>query len=203
MNAKKKHDLLVLNKNWVPIAIVEWKKAMSYLYKNEVHALDRDFIAYAYNDWVDFSIKNAEDYAKVHTVRYAIAIPEIIVLTKFDRLPDREIKFHRENVFHRDKFRCQYCGITFPTSQLTIDHIIPKGVGGKSNWNNVCAACKPCNNFKAMRTPEQAGMKLIHKPVKPNWLSPMTNMRGRAYICKSWTKFMDKIDVEVENMNKV
>lgn len=193
---KKPHDTLVLNKAWIPIHIISWKKGMSLIYQNHAHPLDRDYIAYSFEDWLDFSIKNGADYAKVHTVNYGIAVPEIVVLTKYDKLPARDVKFSRENVFHRDKYRCQYCGIQLHVKELTIDHIIPKAQGGRSVWTNVCACCKPCNNKKADRTPEKAGMKLIKHVVKPSWLNPITNAKGKTHICVSWKKFMDRIDLE-------
>jgi len=195
---KKLHDTLVLNKAWIPVHIISWRKGMSLIYQNNAHALDRDFIAYDFQNWLEFSTKNAHDYAKVHTVSMAIAVPEIIVLTKYDKLPTRDVKYSRENVYHRDHNKCMYCGVQFTIKEMTIDHIIPKSHGGRTTWDNVVAACKPCNNKKADRTPIQAGMKLIKQPKKPNWINPITSVRSKAHICVSWQKFMSKIDVNIE-----
>jgi 5-methylcytosine-specific restriction endonuclease McrA len=129
----------------------------------------------------------------------AIAIPEIMVLIKYNRLPTRDVKFSRENVFHRDKHTCLYCGQVFPIMSLTIDHIHPKSKGGKTTWDNVASACKPCNNYKDNKTLAEAGMKLTKKPVKPTWLNPITGSRGKAQICVSWKKFMDRIDITEED----
>lgn len=207
----KFHDTLVLNKHWIPIHVITWKKSMSLIYQESAHALDRDYINYTFKDWLEFSLKNAENYMKVHTPSLAIAVPEIIVLTKYDKLPARDVKYSRENVLHRDKYRCQYCGIkvgdqiktdivfqTLHVKDLTIDHVIPRSKGGNSTWPNVVTCCRACNSIKADRTPVQAGMRLIRNPVKPQWLNPVTNARGRTQICVSWRKFMDKIDMEME-----
>jgi 5-methylcytosine-specific restriction endonuclease McrA len=196
---KKLHDVLVLNKAWIPIHIISWKKAMCLIYQDHAHSLDNDFIAYNFEDWTKFSIKNGEDYAKVHSASLAIAIPEIITLVRYDKLPTREVKYSRENVFHRDHYKCQYCGNIFPIRDLTVDHIVPRSKGGKTIWNNIASSCKPCNNIKANRTPEEAHMRLIRKPIKPKWLNPIDNVKGKIYICKSWLKFMDRVSDNIES----
>lgn len=195
---KKLHDVLVLNKAWIPIHIVCWKKSMSLIYQDHAHSLDREFIAYDFKNWLEYSTKNADDYAKVHSANWTIAIPEIIVLTKYDKLPARDVKYSRENIFHRDHYKCQYCGQVFPAKQLTVEHVIPKHHGGKAVWNNIVSACSPCNNKKANRTPEQAHMRLLKKPTKPSWLNPLTNARGKTQICVSWKKFMDRVDEKID-----
>jgi 5-methylcytosine-specific restriction endonuclease McrA len=128
----------------------------------------------------------------------AIAIPEIIVLMKYNKLPTRDVKYSRENVFHRDHYTCQYCGNVFHVKELTVDHILPRDLGGRTLWNNITTACKPCNNKKANKTPEKAGMVLLHKPTKPQWLNPITNARGKTSICKSWLRFMDRVDDKID-----
>lgn len=188
----KTNDVLVLNRSWIPIHIVDWKKAMSLIYTENAHAICKEFLSYTYGDWINFSIK-ADDYNKVRTTSTAIAIPEIIVLTNYNSIPKRDIKFSRQTVFERDKFICQYCGQTFNVKELTMDHIIPKSQGGKSSWLNIVSCCVPCNSRKANRTPVQAGMKLIHSPQEPRWLNPITKLHGKVHICKSWNHFMDRM----------
>lgn len=192
----KFHDVLILNKHWVPVHIVDYKKVINILYQEQGHALDRDYIAYTFNDWLRFSEHNASDYAKLHSPSMTIALPEIVVLTKYDRLPQRDVKYSRENVFMRDKFKCQYCGGKFTYRELTIDHVVPKSLGGRSIWSNVVACCKPCNGTKADRRPEECGMKLIHKPVPPRWFNPLMRY-GYDHICKSWKRFMDRVETTI------
>ena len=190
----KKNDILVLNRVWVPLHIIEWKKAMSLIYTENARPLSKDFISYTYSDWLDFSIRNAEEYNKISTSNYKIAIPEIIVLTNYDNIPKREIKYSRQTVFERDRFICQYCGIEFPIKELTIDHVVPRSKGGKSTWDNSVSCCKKCNHDKSDRTLAQAGMKLIHKPIHPSWVSPMTKLSAKVHTCKSWNHFMDRVN---------
>lgn len=190
MNKHKKHDVLVLNKSYIPVHIITWQKCMSLIVQESARPLDRDFLTYTLEDWLAFSILN-DDYQKVHTVRYSIAVPEIIVLKEYNSLPTREVKYSRQTLFQRDKYQCAYCGKIFDKDKLTIDHIIPRSKGGLSSWANTVSSCKPCNYLKADRTPEQAGLKLLVKPKKPIWLSPIADIK-RNYNCKSWLKFMDR-----------
>ena len=71
-------------------------------------------------------------------------------------------------LFRRDGHLCLYCGGTFSASDLTRDHVIPQSRGGSSSWSNLVACCKPCNNAKRDRTPEEAGMPLLAVPFVPS-----------------------------------
>lgn len=189
---KKFNDVLVLNRAWCPIHIIDYKDAMRHIYLENVHSLDMEYIAYSYQDWLALSSTNTH-FRKIHTVSMAIAIPEIIVLMKYNSLPDRDVKYSRENVFTRDKMTCQYCGYTFKRSYLTIDHVVPKHLGGKSVWNNVVCACKECNSNKGGKTLKESKMKLLHKPAQPKWINPLSKANPE-HMCKSWNKFMKKMD---------
>jgi len=85
-----------------------------------------------------------------------------------------KIPFSRTNVFFRDDWTCQYCGDRKPASALTWDHVFPKCRGGKKSWENIVTACFPCNQRKRNRTPEEAGMKLSRKAVRPRTVPIMT-----------------------------
>lgn len=195
----KLHDTLVLNKSWTPIHVIDYRKTMNLLYQGQANALDREYLAYTWDDWIEFTMRNADDYAKIHTSRMAIAVPEIMVLIKYNRLPTREIKFSRENIFQRDKYTCLYCGQIFPMKNLTLDHIIPKSRGGKTTWDNIASACKPCNNHKDNKMLQESGMRLLKHPTKPTWLNPITGARGKAQICPSWEKFMNRVSLDTED----
>lgn len=208
---KKLHDVLVLNKKGDPIQIITWKKAVSAIYQGHARAMDLDMMPYPFEgskedqrvgiiDWVTFSRQPStqKTFAIAHSTNLDIAIPEIVYLVKYDRLPPKDVKYSRENIFHRDNFECQYCGHTKTAKDLTIDHVFPKSRGGKSTWDNIVAACRSCNTKKDNRTPAEAGLKLRHKPVKPKWINPMTNKRGHAELCKSWSKILDKVSTQVD-----
>lgn len=91
--------------------------------------------------------------------------PSIVRLTLFVKVPYRRIMLSRKNVLRRDRFRCQYCG---SRDRLTIDHVHPKSRGGRDTWENLVAACVPCNNRKGNKTPDEARMALNRKPFRPS-----------------------------------
>jgi len=198
MNVKKP-DVLVLNRVFVPIHIVDHQTAMTLIYTEKCRPLDRDYLAYTFNDWLNFSSQETNNYPKLHTINYPIAIPEIIVSTTFDKLPQRQVKYSRTNVMARDKYRCGYCGKQFNRKDLTIDHIHPRCKGGKTTWDNVISCCFPCNQKKDNKTMAEAGMKLRFLPKAPKWMSPLTHISMKEHPCKSWSHFMYKVSTEIEN----
>jgi 5-methylcytosine-specific restriction endonuclease McrA len=111
----------------------------------------------------------------------------VVTLTDYDRLPTAAVTFSRRNIFKRDRFTCQYCGAQPGSEELTLDHVIPRSQGGESRWENCVLACLACNTRKADRTPEQASMRLRHKPVKPMW-NPL--YAAHDLRIESWSKFV-------------
>ena len=112
-------------------------------------------------------------------MRFQIAVPRIIRLLGYDKLPRQDVKFNRRNIYARDSSRCQYCGRKFPTTELSLDHVVPKSQGGKSSWTNIVCCCIKCNVKKGGRTPEQGALRhLIAKPVKPKPQSPRHQRPG-------------------------
>ncbi len=187
---KKKPDVLVLNKSHHAIHIIEWQKAMSLICQDAARPLDRDGIVYKFEDWVVFS-DMTEEYPTVNTVSHRIAVPEIIALQKYDRLPIRDVKYSRQTLFHRDRHTCAYCGGQFKREELTVDHIKPRAQGGTTTWLNTITACKSCNGTKANRTPEEAGMHLRFKPKKPVWLSPLMHVKA-DHPCQTWLRYTNQ-----------
>ena len=118
-------------------------------------------------------------------------MPDIVALTKFDRLPRSQVKYSRQSIFERDKFRCAYCGDRFKKSELTIDHIDPKSRGGIKSWRNSISACSKCNALKANRTPKEAGMPLLFEPTEPSWYQQIKSLSERPNLKPSWKAFLD------------
>jgi len=187
---KRKPDVLVLNRNHQAVQICEWQKAMSLICQDAARSLDRDGIIYTFEDWMVFS-DMTEEYPTVNTVSHRIAVPEIIVLQKYDRLPVRDVKYSRQTLFHRDRHTCAYCGQVFRREDLTVDHIKPRAQGGTTTWLNTITACKPCNGLKANRTPEEASMHLRFKPKKPVWLSPLMHVKA-DHPCQTWLRYTNQ-----------
>jgi 5-methylcytosine-specific restriction endonuclease McrA len=94
-----------------------------------------------------------------------IPLPSVIRLAGHVKRPQAQRRLTRREVFLRDRLACQYCGKI--TRQLTVDHVVPRYRGGENTWKNVVSACIPCNHRKAGRTPEEAGMRLLHEPGPP------------------------------------
>ncbi|MEL7485220.1 MAG: HNH endonuclease [Planctomycetota bacterium] len=131
------------------------------------------------------------------TVRMDIAVPRIIRLLGYDRLPEQRVKLNRRNLFARDRNRCQYCGNHFPTSELSIDHVNPRSQGGGDSWENLVCACIRCNAKKGGRTPAQARMSLIKKPAMPK-RNPLISIRLGHDRYASWKQFLDNAYWSVE-----
>jgi 5-methylcytosine-specific restriction endonuclease McrA len=196
--------VLILNRNYMAVRVTSARRAFSLLYRNlaeVIHIEDGQYLSYDFESWCEVSeLKqrfepDAHDW--VRTVRTSLAVPRIIRLTLYDRLPRREVKLNRRNIFARDANRCQYCGHKQPTSELSIDHVVPRSQGGTTLWDNVVCCCLKCNVKKGGRTPAQAGMTLIAPPVKPR-RSPVLNLQLSHARYRSWKQFLDHAYWSVE-----
>ena len=185
-------SVLVLNKHYMAIRIVGARRAFSLLCRDlaEVVSLEQGtYSNYDFQSWCDVSeFKRSfepDGHDWVSTVNFYVAVPRIIRLLFYDRLPRNEVKFNRRNLFARDKNHCQYCGRKFATSELSLDHIIPRSMGGKTGWQNVVCACVKCNVRKGGRTPKQANMTLVSKPGKPK-RNPLLRIHSSHQRYRSW-----------------
>ena len=105
----------------------------------------------------------AEYDTTVRSQRHEFRLPSVVVLKEFLH-PQKRVAFTRFNLFLRDQFACQYCGAK---GDLTFDHVLPRSRGGITSWENVVAACSPCNLKKSNKTLKQASMHLLHTPRAP------------------------------------
>lgn len=200
------NNVLVLNKYYMAIQVTSARRAFSLLIKDfaEVVSLEGDeYSAYDFTSWIEIS-KMKDSFPEeisawdwIRTVNFDIRVPKIIRLLFYDKLPRQTVKFNRKNIFARDENRCQYCGRKFPTSQLSLDHIVPRSRGGTSNWNNVVCCCLKCNVRKGGRTPEEGSLKLVKKPEKPR-RNPLIQIRLNSEKFKSWQHFLDNAYWTVE-----
>ncbi len=186
---------LVLNRNWFPIGTTKVRDAICMIYRAAAKALDpTDFRTYDFDSWAALRVPEGEPC--IRTVRLRIRIPEIIVLTRYDKIPSLEVPFSRRSIYRRDKYQCQYCGAKPHWSELTIDHVIPRSKGGRSTWENCVLACLECNRRKANRTLEEAGMTLLRQPKAPRW-SPFISI-PIAKRKASWEHFVAEAYWNVE-----
>jgi 5-methylcytosine-specific restriction endonuclease McrA len=110
-------------------------------------------------------------------------------------MPTSAVTFSRRNIYKRDRYTCQYCGIQPGSEELTIDHVSPRSQGGLSTWENCVLACVSCNKRKADRTPEQARMPLKKPPARPAWRPLYATQHVRI---DSWSKFISEAYWNVE-----
>ena len=179
---------LVLNRNWQPVNVATVARALVLLWNESARVVDpADYQTYTWEDWAGLRPHDGERF--IQAVRTRLRVPEVVTLTEYDRLPTAAVTFSRRNIFKRDHFACQYCGVQPGSEELTLDHVTPRAQGGESRWDNCVLACLECNTRKADRTPQQAGMRLKHKPVRPTW-NPLYALRDRRI--ESWSKFVSE-----------
>jgi 5-methylcytosine-specific restriction endonuclease McrA len=198
-------SVLVLNKMFMAVHVIGVRRAFCLLCKDlaEVVTLeDGQFATYSFGSWAEVSAFKAkltkhEDEDWVRTPTAEIQAPRVIRLLAYDKVPRQTVKFNRRNIFARDHNQCQYCGRKFPTSELSLDHVIPRSQGGATTWENIVCACVDCNVRKGGRTPRQANVTLIRKPEKPK-RSPVLNMKLTQKKYQSWQSFLDSAYWSVE-----
>ncbi len=199
-------SVLVLNKMFMAVHVISVRRAFCLLIKDlaEVVTLDDgQYTTYDFSTWREVSeyrLKNFhrnEDDDWVRTSTTEIQAPRVIRLLSYDRVPKQTVKFNRRNIFARDGNQCQYCGKRFPTSELSLDHVIPRSQNGKTTWENIVCACVDCNVRKGGRTPKQAHMTLIKHPLKPK-RSPLLSVKLSQRKYHSWQSFLDSAYWDVE-----
>lgn len=152
--------MLVLNQSYEPISVCSVKKALLLLFLTKAEMVEcREGIA-------------------LQSMNALYPFPSVIRLSSYIRVPYKKVELSRKNILRRDNFRCQYCGSH--THPLTLDHIQPRSRGGRDSWENLVAACIPCNNRKGSRTPDEAGMKLASIPRKPNHIVFLKHFMGKV-----------------------
>lgn len=193
MEAILDRPVLVLNRLWQAVNTCSVRRAFTLLYQGHAQVVSTDgknnFLAHDFLSWRDFSQVNPEP-EMVRTISVSIRVPRIIVLLLFERLPKKEVKFTRHNVFERDRNTCQYCGKVFERNDLNLDHVLPRDRGGETTWENIVCSCIPCNTRKGNRLPHEAGIQLIRKPKRPKW-RPFVNISFSRHQHDSWRHFLD------------
>jgi 5-methylcytosine-specific restriction endonuclease McrA len=189
--------VLVLNRMYTAVRVVSARRAFTMLCKAAAEVIafdDGRYINYDFETWAEVSELRRqferEQHDWIRTPRFEIAVPKIIRLLAYDRFPKQQVKLNRRNLYARDNNRCQYCGKHYTTKELTLDHVKPRVQGGAHSWENLVCACVKCNARKGGRTPEQAHMHLIRKPVRPK-RNPSIMLRLGSAKYHSWKAFLD------------
>jgi 5-methylcytosine-specific restriction endonuclease McrA len=184
--------VLVLNRLWQAVNVCTARRALTLLFEGHAHVVLNDdegaFQTFSFNQWRDFSEQEPHPET-IATVSFKIRVPRVILLVMFDRLPKKEVKFTRHNIFERDRNTCQYCGKIYERKDLNLDHVIPRDRGGPTSWENIVCSCVRCNTQKANRTPQEAGIHLVRKPKRPKW-RPFVQINLGVHH-DSWKHFLD------------
>ena len=193
-------SVLVLNRNYQPVHVTSAKRAFTLLYIGAARVVQPDFSTFDFESWQALGAASGKDV--IHTVGRAIAIPRVIVLQIYDRLPTTKVRFSRLNIYARDANTCQYCARQLPRADLNLDHVIPRARGGRTTWENVVCCCISCNLKKGAKLPYEAGMKLLRQPVRPKWTPSFRTPNGRvAY--REWLPFLGLVDASYWNTELV
>ncbi|MEZ4296620.1 MAG: HNH endonuclease [Polyangiaceae bacterium] len=165
-----KTSTLLLTPWMAPHKIIPWQTAilMSFLGKVEI----------------------LEEYDElIRSPSLAMRTPAVVRLKRTGIGPRRPVKFSRANVFARDGYSCQYCGLRKTARELNYDHVVPRVQGGKTGWENIVTSCYDCNGRKKGRTPEQAGMKLLRAPVRPRYVPAAEVQLPAATVPTAWAPY--------------
>jgi 5-methylcytosine-specific restriction endonuclease McrA len=164
-------QVLLLNISYEPVKVIHWERAITMLFLGKVEVIEE------YN-------------REVHSVSFTFKLPSVVRLLKMIKKNKGQVKFSRQNIYARDHYRCQYCGGRFQTEDLTYDHILPKSRGGKTVWENIVTCCMECNRKKGVRTPREASMTLIRKPVRPTWIPAVRITIGFREVPQTWRDYL-------------
>ena len=140
------YPVLILNQNYEPLNVCQVRRAIVLILKNKAEVIENNS-------------------SVIRSPSFSMISPSVVRLAHMIKRPRPQPKLTRRMVFIRDQYTCQYCGRQ--TREVTLDHVLPRHMGGEHRWDNVVTACKTCNQRKAGRTPREAGMKLLRKPFQP------------------------------------
>ena len=184
------NPVLILNKTWTPIRARTVKDAVRLLTSEKAVVINHNcesFAQYDWDSWICLDVPDGDEY--IPTSSTNIVVPKVIVLSHYNKFPDYSVRLSKKNIAKRDKMRDQYTGELLTDSNSDIDHVLPRSRGGKNTWENLVLVKKETNRQKADRTPEEAGLKLIKKPQKPNSRDFVFDCRKE--VPEFWANFMD------------
>lgn len=138
------------------------------MYLGRARALDAAFEPRDFRDWA--ATVPADGDECIGTLGGPIRVPRVLLLSTYNRVPRAAVRLSRRNVFLRDDHTCQYCGRKSHVRDLNLDHVIPRSRGGGSTWDNLVTSCRDCNLRKGGATPDECGMELGRKPLRPAWM---------------------------------
>ena len=163
--------VLVLNASYEPINICGARRALVLVLKGIARTEE-------------------EHGLMLHAQRSRIAMPSVIRLLEYRRIPHQTRALSRKNILLRDRNSCQYCGVVLPSSELTLDHVIPRSRGGLSTWENLVACCHSCNRRKGNQLPHEVNMRPAREPRSFNLHTSRHIMRLMGHSDDKWRKYL-------------
>ena len=151
-------DTLLLSTSFEPVSIlplslISWQHAIKLVFLEKVTILE------TYPDWI------------IRSERLAMPVPAVCITAEYFNIK-KHVKFCRQNMYLRDLYQCQYCGDTFPSHDLTIDHVIPRCEGGRLTWDNAVTSCRECNSRKGRKK-----IKPLRRPYQPDYYNLVNRWR--------------------------
>ena len=164
-------QVLVLNLDYQPINICGTRRAVKLLYLGKAEILEN------------------RNGAELRAVTSSMPYPSVIKLSRLIRRPQPQVKLSRKAVLARDGYRCQYCGKRHV--KMTLDHVIPRRLGGTFTWENLVCACHACNAKKGDRSPAEAGLQLLRTPKRPSFIPYISYaIVDRGLGDEEWRKYL-------------
>lgn len=159
--------VLMLNQNYEPLTVCSARRAIVLMFQGKAEIIEK------------------ADSLMIRTVSRSYSLPSVVRLWQYRKVPHKRIMLTRKNILTRDNHRCQYCGS--PRGSMTVDHVIPRRLGGRETWDNLVCACSKCNNKKGDRTPEEVDMKLLRRPTRPTYI---TFIQRNYTITQQWRPYL-------------
>ncbi len=166
-----RRPVLVLNATYEPIHVCAVRRALILLVKGVAHTEEAG-------------------EGRVHSPSRSLAIPSVIRLLEYRRIPRQMRAISRKNILVRDQHTCQYCNVQFGAGELTLDHVVPRSRGGANTWENLVACCLSCNNRKGDRLPHEAAMSLQRQPKPFSLHTSRSLMRQLGNHQEEWRKYL-------------
>ncbi len=172
---------LLLNSTYEPLRVVSWQRAITMMLLEKVDVVT--------------------SYDRIlRAVSWHVNTPSVIKLRHYVNRRRIRIALTRRNIFVRDNHQCQYCLKALARGELTCDHVEPRSQGGRSSWENLVAACGPCNRRKGGRTPAQARMNLVREPKRPEKLPVAVTLNLKSHtVPEVWREYIPWTNVAVSS----
>ena len=185
--------VLVLDRNYQPIRIVDLKGAIYLVFREAANVIDADYNVFNLKEWISHSeirISIDSEFKALRSVDSAFGVPDVVILKNFKQKKVRESICTKKNVGFRDLNTCQYCAKKLSHSETTIDHVVPVSKGGQLIWGNVVASCRDCNNKKGNKDLDKSGLMLLNRPRPLLWDRGYFLRYEKRYPNPVWRRFL-------------